>query len=129
MSNTARDFSGSDVQDIHDVYIYIIQKKQVAGEVSLTPSAVISEWLVSFEGFSLQGYTQSGSRCRRCPVSIDLYAEEGKKEPNFFSSAQAWRPSIIESAHSSVVPPLPAAVVITIGTQLGPIDHRPVLLL
>ena len=128
MSNTARDFSGSDVQDIHDVYIHIIQKKQVAGEVSLTPSAVISEWLVSFEGFSLQGYTQSGSRCRRCPVSIDLYAEEGKKEPNFFSSAQAWRPSIIESAHSSVVPPLPAAV-ITIGTQLGPIDHRPVLLL
>ena len=76
MSNNVRDFSTvSDAQDI------LVQKQpEVAGEVSVTPGAVISGGCFPF-GFSLQGYTIH--RCERYPVCIDLYAEEGKKEPTF----------------------------------------------
>ena len=102
-----------------------VQKKQVAGEVSLTPGAVISEWLVSLMDFGCKGIP---GRCRRCPVSINLYAKEGKKEP-FFLSAQAWRFSMYEGAHSSFIPPTTATVAVTTSTQLSPIDHRPVILL
>ena len=38
------------------------------------------QWLVSLRDFRCKGI----SRCGRCPASIDQYAEEGKKEPNFF---------------------------------------------
>ena len=58
-----------------------------------------------------------------------VYPKEGKKEPIFFSSAQAWRPSIYERAHSSFAPPTTTAVAVTTSTQLWPIDHRPILLL
>ena len=58
-----------------------VQKKQFAGEVSLTSGAVISEWLISLKDFRCQVIR---CRCRRCPVS-----EEGKTEPISFSSAQA----------------------------------------
>ena len=46
-----------------------VQKKQVAGEGSLTPGAVISERLVSLKKIVARAYT---GRFRRCPVSIDL---------------------------------------------------------
>ena len=79
LSNTARAFSDSGVQDMP---LYV-KKKQVVGELSLTPGAVIS--VVGFlEVFSLQGRVYTTGRCRRCSVSIDLYAEECKKEPVFF---------------------------------------------
>ena len=54
MSNTARDFSDdSGVQDVHVVvcrevayrtYMSLYIEKEVAGEVSLTPGAVVSDW-------------------------------------------------------------------------------------
>ena len=55
--------------------------------------------------------------------------DRGKKEPIFYSSAQAWQPCIYEGADSSFVPPTTAAVAVTISKQLWAIDHRPVLLL
>ena len=49
-----------------------VQKKQVTGEVPLAPGAVIREWLVSLKDF---GCKDIPGRCRKCPVSIDLYAK------------------------------------------------------
>ena len=104
-----------------------VQKKQLAGEVSLIPCTDTSEWLVSFKD-SLQGYTQIGVEDARYLSIIIVYAKEGKKEPIFFSSAHTWRPSTYEGAHSSIVLPTTAAVATT-STQLWPINHRPFHLL
>ena len=48
----------------------LLQLQQVAGEVSMAP------------GFVSRG-CKGIHRCGRYPVSIDLSAEEGKKEPTF----------------------------------------------
>ena len=61
-----------------------VQEKQVAGEVSLTPGAVITEWLVSLKD-SLQAYTVQhvGVEDDRYLSIYQVYAKEGKKEPLF----------------------------------------------
>ena len=47
--NTTHDF-------VKDIYMSLYtQKKQVAGEVSLTPGTVITEWLVSLKNFRGKG--------------------------------------------------------------------------
>ena len=52
-------------------HIIHVQKKQVAGEVSMVLGSVSV------------GVARVYTRCGRYPVSIDLSAEEGKEEPTF----------------------------------------------
>ena len=61
-----------------------VQKKYVAEEVSLTPGAVITEWLVSLKQFRCKGIPYTG-RCRRCPVPIDLHMLRKARRNLFFS--------------------------------------------
>ena len=57
------------------------------------------QWLVYLIDFRCKGI----HRCGRYPVPINLYAKEDKKK-SMFGSAQAWRPSTNERAHSSFIP-------------------------
>ena len=73
VSSNVRDFFDSMLQQQWWRTVHV-QKKLltglVAGEVSMAPGSVSGGW-------------KGIHRCGRYPVSIDLSAEEGKKEPTF----------------------------------------------
>ena len=85
------------------------QKKQVAGEVSMAPGSV---------GGGCTGI----HKCGRYPVSIDLSAEEGKKELTFDPSRLGDRPPTGELS-SFVLLTTTAAVTVT-STQLWSTGRR-----
>ena len=119
MSNTAHDFCDSGVRDMP----MCVQKKQVAGEVSLTPGPVISGW---FPRRICVARVYTG-RCRRSPaVAIDLSARRKARRSFFFIHP---RLATLHIRGSCFVPPTTGAVAVATRTRLWPIDRRPVPLL
>ena len=75
------------------------------------------QWFVSLRDFHCKGI--------HTYVGVDLYRSKymlRQEITSFFFSAQAWRPSTCEGAHSSFVPLTTAAVAVTTSTQPSPIQ-------
>ena len=90
-------------------------RKQVAGEVLLTPGAVIRGWLVfPWRVFVGRVRIHQTHKVPKMPVIYrSAYAKEGQKE-HICLSALAWRPSVYcEQCHSSFVSPTAASVAVT----------------
>ena len=123
MSNTVYDFSESGVQDM-------FVQKQVAGEVSLIPGAVISGWFPW--RILLQGYYTHVSKMPGIYRSrLSTCYKEGKKEPIFFNPTKLGDPppttsELIAQLHHSLLLQSPSLLVRS--TLLWPIDRRPVVL-
>ena len=100
-------------------------RSRVTGEVLLTPGAVISK-LVSLKDFRCKGI----NRCRRCPVSIDLYAIRKASRYLFFCPPKLGDPPPTTS--ELIIAPLYHSPLLQSpslrSTQLWPIDRCPVVL-